>query len=150
VGIDGLTLTKLRSVGDDEKTIPSCSDIRCLMIAPPILLQNAFCALKNTDRLKLDRFKFLVLDIFSARRVSAELQLESQSEPMGSFGIKLNFFDRILELNRWGSLEFNSTFSIGFWNGLLAAQSDDVQKHTKLKMHLKTQCTAKLGTDLAT
>ncbi len=49
-----------------------------------------------------------------------------------------------------GRLEFNSTFSIEFWNGLLAAQSDDVQKRTKLKMHLKTQCTAELDTDLAT
>ncbi len=38
---------------------------------------------------KLDRFKFLILDILNARRVSAELQLESQSElePMGSSGI---------------------------------------------------------------
>jgi hypothetical protein len=47
------------------------------MMAPPVLLQSAFCALKKTDLLKLDRFKFLVLDVLSARRVSAELQLES-------------------------------------------------------------------------
>ncbi len=46
---------------------------------------------------KLD---FLVLDILNARRVSAELQLESQSEPMGSSG-------------------FNALLSIGFWNGLI-------------------------------
>jgi hypothetical protein len=49
------------------------------MIAPPVLPQSAFFALKKTDWLKLDRFKFLILDILSARRVSAELQLESQS-----------------------------------------------------------------------
>jgi hypothetical protein len=41
----------------------------------------------ETDWPKLDLFKFLILDILSARRVSAELQLESQSEPMGSSGI---------------------------------------------------------------
>jgi hypothetical protein len=57
------------------------------MIAPPVLPQSAFCALKKTDWQKLDRFKFLVLDILNARKVSAELHLESQSEPMGSFGI---------------------------------------------------------------
>jgi hypothetical protein len=33
------------------------------------------------------RFKFLILDVLNARRVSAELQLEGQSEPMVSFGI---------------------------------------------------------------
>jgi hypothetical protein len=35
-------------------------------------------------QVELDCFKFLILDILSARRVSAELQLESpwQSEPM--------------------------------------------------------------------
>jgi hypothetical protein len=81
--IDGFTLTKLRHVGDD----PSCLDASSPMIAPPVLQQSAFCALKNTDWPKLDRFKFLVLDILSARRVSAQLQLESQSEPMGSSGI---------------------------------------------------------------
>jgi hypothetical protein len=61
------------------------------MIALPILPQSAFCALKKTDWPKLDRFKFkfFIFDILSARRVpvSAELQLESQSEPMGSSGI---------------------------------------------------------------
>jgi hypothetical protein len=57
------------------------------MIAPPVLPQSAFCTLKRTDWLKLNRFKFLILDILSAWRVSAELQLESQSEPMGSSGI---------------------------------------------------------------
>ncbi len=56
------------------------------MIAPPDLPQSAFCALKKTDWPKLDRFKFLVfkLDILNVRTVSGELQLESQSEPMGS------------------------------------------------------------------
>ncbi len=61
------------------------------MIALPVLLQSlsAFCALEleKTDwpGPKLVRFfKFLVLDILNARGVSAELQLESQSEPMGS------------------------------------------------------------------
>ena len=87
MGIGRFTLTKLRRVGDEEKTIPSCSDSRSPMIAPPILPQSAFHALKKTDWPKLDRFKFLILDILSARRVSAELQLESQSEPMGSSGI---------------------------------------------------------------
>jgi hypothetical protein len=76
------------SASSFEKIIPSCLDTRGPMIAPPILPQNALCALKKTDRPKLDRFtgKFLILDISSARlrrRVSAELQLESQSEPMG-------------------------------------------------------------------
>ncbi len=89
MGIGWFTLTKLtRHIGDKEKIIPSCLDTRSPMIAPPVLLQSAFCALKKIDWLKLDRvFKFFILDILSARRVSAELQLESQSEPMGSFGI---------------------------------------------------------------
>ena len=87
VGIGGLTLTKHRSVGDEEKTIPSCLDTSSLMIAPPVLPQSAFCSLKKTDWPKLHRFKFLVSDILNARRVSAELQLESRSEPMGSSGI---------------------------------------------------------------
>jgi hypothetical protein len=84
VGIGGFTLTKLRQIGDKEKTIPSCLDTRRPLIAPPVLTQSAFCALKKTDWPKLNRFKFLMLNILSARRVSAELQLESQSEPMGS------------------------------------------------------------------
>jgi hypothetical protein len=81
VGIGGFTLTKLRQVGDEEKTIPSCLDASGPMIAPPVLLQSAFCALKKTDWLKKDCFKFLLLDSSNARRVSAELQqlLESQS-----------------------------------------------------------------------
>ncbi len=87
VGINGFTLTKLWSVGDEEKAIPSSLNNRSPMIAPPILPQSAFCALKKTDWPKLDHFKFLILDILNARRVSAELQLESQSEPIGSFGI---------------------------------------------------------------
>ncbi len=33
------------------------------------------------------RFKFLILDVLNARRVSAEFQLEGQFEPMVSFGI---------------------------------------------------------------
>jgi hypothetical protein len=57
------------------------------MIAPPVLPQSAFCALKKTDWQKLDRFKFLVLDTLSARRVSAELHLLAQSEAMWSSGI---------------------------------------------------------------
>ncbi len=68
------------------------------MIAPPVLPQTAFCALKKTGWLKLDHFKFLVSDILNARRVSAELQLESQSESMGASGIERNIFDRIVEL----------------------------------------------------
>ncbi len=87
MGIGGFTLTKLRQVGDEEKTILSCLDTSSPMIAPPVLPQNAFCALKKTDWPKLDRFKFLVLDILSARRVSAELHLLDQSEAMGSSGI---------------------------------------------------------------
>ncbi len=88
VGIGGFTLTKLRHVGDQEKTIPPCLDTpRSPMMAPPVLLQSAFSTLKKIDFLKLDRFKLLVLDVLSAQRVSAELQLESQSEPMGSSGI---------------------------------------------------------------
>ncbi len=98
-GMDGFTLTKLRKVGDEEKTIPSCLGTRSptWMMAPPVLPQSAFCALKKTYWPKLDRFKFLVLDFLSARRVSAELQLESQSEPMGSSGILRNIFDRLWE-----------------------------------------------------
>ncbi len=64
MGIDGFTLTKLRLVGDEEKTIPSCSDTLRVspMIAPPVLPQSAFCALKKTDWPKLDRFNFQVFD----------------------------------------------------------------------------------------
>ncbi len=87
MGIGGFTLTKLRQVGDKEKTIPSCLDTGSPMIAPPVLPQSAFSTLKKTDWPKLARFKFLILDILSARRVSAELQLESQSERMGSSGV---------------------------------------------------------------
>ncbi len=57
------------------------------MIALPVLQQSAFFALKKTDWPKLDRLKFLVLDILNALRVSAELQLESKSELMGLFWI---------------------------------------------------------------
>jgi hypothetical protein len=46
VGIDGFTFTEPRSVGDEEKTIPSC-----LVISPPVLPQSAmlsaFSALKK-------------------------------------------------------------------------------------------------------
>ncbi len=87
MGIGGFTLTKLRHVGDKEKIIPTCLDTHSPTIAPPVLPQSAFSTLKKTDWPKLDRFKFLVLDILSARRVSAELHLESQSKPMGSSGI---------------------------------------------------------------
>ncbi len=87
MGIGGFTLTGLRHVGDEEETIPSCLDTSSPMIAPPVLPQSAFCALKKTDWPKLDRFKFLILGILNARRVGAELQLESQSKPMGSSGI---------------------------------------------------------------
>jgi hypothetical protein len=45
VGIDGFTLTKLRNVVDQDKTIPSCLDTSSPMIA--VLLQSAFCALKK-------------------------------------------------------------------------------------------------------
>ncbi len=58
---------KLRHVGDEEKTIPSCLDTSSPMMAPPVLpLQSAFCALQKTDWLKLDRFKLFGLDILSA------------------------------------------------------------------------------------
>ncbi len=87
MGIGGFTLTKYKSVGDGERTIPSCLDTSSLMIAPTVLQQSAFCALKKIDWPKLDCFKFLVLDISNAGRVSADLQLESQSEAMGSSGI---------------------------------------------------------------
>jgi hypothetical protein len=87
VGIGWFTLTKLRHVGDEEQIIPTCLDTSSTTIAPPVLQQSAFCALKKTDWPKLDCFKFLILDILSARKVSAELQLESQSEPMGLSGI---------------------------------------------------------------
>ncbi len=62
-GIDRFTLTKLRCVGDEEKTIPSGLDNSSTMIAPPVLPQSAFCALKKADWQKLDRFKFLRMDI---------------------------------------------------------------------------------------
>ncbi len=71
VGIDGFTLTKLRHGGEEEKTLPSCSDTRSPMTASLVLLQSAFCALKKTDWPKLDCFKFLILDFLSAWRVSA-------------------------------------------------------------------------------
>jgi hypothetical protein len=87
VGISGFTLTKLRQVGDKEKTIPTCLDTCSPLIAPPVLSQSAFCALKKTDWPKLDRFKFLILDILSAQSVSAELHLLDQSEEMWSSGI---------------------------------------------------------------
>jgi hypothetical protein len=67
------------------------------MIAPPVLPQSAFCALKKTDWPKLDRFKFFILDVLNARRVSAELQLEGQLGPMGLFGIEHIIFDRLWE-----------------------------------------------------
>jgi hypothetical protein len=47
VGIGGFTLTKLRHVGDEEKAIPSCLDTCSSMMAPPVLPQSAFCALKQ-------------------------------------------------------------------------------------------------------
>ena len=43
---------------------------------------------RKTDWPKLDQFKFLILDIFSARRVSAELHLLDQSEAMWSSGTR--------------------------------------------------------------
>ncbi len=64
MGIDGFTLTKLRHVGNEEKTIPYCLDTCSPMIDSPVLPQSAFCALKKTDWPKLDRFKFLILDTF--------------------------------------------------------------------------------------
>jgi hypothetical protein len=97
------TLTKLSSVGDEDKTIPPCIDISSPMIAPPVLPQSAFSAFKKTDRLELDRFKFFVLDVLNARRGSAGLQLESQPELMGSSGIQRNIFNRLWE--RVGTLK---------------------------------------------
>ncbi len=66
MGIGGFTRTKLRHVGDEVKTIPSCLDTHSPIMAPPVLLQSAFCALKKTDWLKLDRFKFFILDVLNA------------------------------------------------------------------------------------
>jgi hypothetical protein len=73
------------------------------MIAPPVLLQWAFCTLKKTDWPKLDSFKFLILDVLNAQRVNAELQLEGQSKPMGLFGIELIIFDRL-----WEQVDFST------------------------------------------
>jgi hypothetical protein len=56
------------------------------MMAPLVLLQSTFCALKK-KMAEVGSFQFLVLDISSARILSAELQLESQSETMGPSGI---------------------------------------------------------------
>ncbi len=64
VGIGWFTLTKLRHVGDEEKTILSCLDTSSPTISPLVLPQSAFCALKKTDWPKLDSFKFLILDTF--------------------------------------------------------------------------------------
>ena len=57
VGIGGFTLTKLRHVGDEEKTIPSCLDTRSPMIAPPVLPQSAFCALKKNRLAEVRSFQ---------------------------------------------------------------------------------------------
>ncbi len=88
MGIGGFTRTKLRNVGDEEKSIPSSLGTSSSMIAQPVLPQSTFCAKNKTDWPKIDRLKFSVLDILNARRVSAGLQLEtcveSQSEPMAS------------------------------------------------------------------
>ncbi len=100
----GSLLLSIEVLGTKRKTIPTCLAASNLMIAPPVLPQSVFCALKKTDWPKLDRIKFFILDILNARRASAELQLESQSEPMGSS-------------------EFNASFSIGFWNGLKRSPS---------------------------
>ncbi len=100
MGIGGFTFTKLRHVGDEEKTIPTRSDTSSPTIAPRVLPQSAFCTLKKTDWPKLDRFKFLIFDVLNPRRVNAVLQLEGQSEPMGLFGIEHIVFDRLWELVR--------------------------------------------------
>ncbi len=102
VGIGGFTLTELRSFGDEDKTIPSCLDTSSPMIAPPVLPQSAFCALKKSDWPKLDGFKCLIFDILNSQRVSSELQLEASS-------------------SLWGSSEFNAAFSIGFWRGWMGS-----------------------------
>ncbi len=47
MGIGGFTHTKLRQVGDEEKTIPSCLDTSSPMIAPPVLPQSALRSKKN-------------------------------------------------------------------------------------------------------
>ncbi len=91
MGIDGFTLTKLRHVGDEEKTIPSCLGTSSLMIAPPVLPQSAFCALKKklaeVRLFQVFGFRHFKCSDSRTRRVSGELQLESQTKPMGSFGI---------------------------------------------------------------
>jgi hypothetical protein len=79
----GSLLLSLEVLGGRKETIPSCLDTSSSMIAPPVLPQSAFSTLKKTDWPKLDCFKFLILDVLNAWRVGAELQLESQSEPMG-------------------------------------------------------------------
>ncbi len=43
----GFTLASLRKFGEADKTIPSCKDSSSPKIAPPDLLQSAFCALKQ-------------------------------------------------------------------------------------------------------
>jgi hypothetical protein len=59
VGIDGFTLTKLRYVGDEEKTIPSCLDTRSPMIAPSVLPQSrgAFCSPKKNRLAEVRTFQ---------------------------------------------------------------------------------------------
>ncbi len=60
VGISGFTLTKLRNVGDEDKTILSSLDTKSSMIAQPVLPQSA-----NKNRLSEVRsFQYLVLDTF--------------------------------------------------------------------------------------
>ncbi len=49
VGIGWFTLTKLRSVRDEENTIPSCFklDTSSPMVSPPVFPQSAFCSPKK-------------------------------------------------------------------------------------------------------
>jgi hypothetical protein len=96
--MDRFTLTKLRRVGDEEKTILSCLDARSPMIAPPVLPQSAFCALKKNRLAEVRSFQvFDFRPFLSAWRVSAELQLKSQSETMWVFGVQRIIFNRIWE-----------------------------------------------------
>ncbi len=86
VGICGFTLTKLRHVGDEEKTSPSwLDDTSSPMIASPVFPRSASGTQKKTYWPKLDRFKFFSLDTFEVLG----------KKPMGSFGIYYNILDRL-------------------------------------------------------
>ncbi len=89
MGIGGFTRSKLRSVGDEEKIIPSSVDTRRPMCSTRFAAKRILRP-ENNRLAKFRFFKFLIFDILNALRVrlvSAEVQLESQSKLMGSSGI---------------------------------------------------------------